>query len=387
MIRSRAAAAACLALLLSASPLSPVWAQTTLGTKPQGGQIPTRTLGQAAPATVPATPPGKAPPPAAAPAQSQQPASQGQQPSAAPKIPMSGASYTQALEQSEGNYTDMQRQGAGGQIQEAWDKVEANPATGQQRQGVYATRLCEDCVYKVRTRELMTTTITLPEDAVIATADLGDTVGFKVQVKAANMIAVRPSAYGLDTNLNVYTKSGAVYPFYLRAESYNSTNVPDLIVKILGREKPVVIEGPTGAGIGATGGPERQEKGSPAKPGDLKAAAIHDLTSPAPPAGDFVRNVPFDPAKLHGWKDYSLKGDSELKPEMVYRDDFFTYIRYGKKWDGMELATGYVTIDGIDELVNTRVQGSTFIVESVNPLITLKLGKKYLCIRYTGEQP
>lgn len=375
MIRSHAAVAACLALLLS----TPAGAQTALGSKP----VPTRTIGQTPDKPVPTAPPGKASPAPAttAPAQQQQP----QAPAA--KIPMSGASYTQALDQSEGIYTEMQRAGAGGQIQEAWDKVAADPATGQQRQGVYATRLCEDCVYKVRAREMMTTTITLPEDAVIATADLGDPVGFKVQVRAANMIAVRPSAYGLDTNLNVYTKSGAVYPFYIRSESYNSTNVPDLVVKILGREKPAVIEGPTGAGIGAGIGAERQEKGTPAELDGKTAAAIHDLTSPAPPGGDFVRNVPFDPAKLHGWKEYSLKGDEELKPEVIYRDDFFTYVRYGKKWDGMELSTAYVTIDGIDELVNTRVQGSTFIIESVNPLITLKNGKRYLCIQYTGETP
>jgi ComB9 competence protein len=380
MIRARAAAAS-LALLFSTSSLSPAWAQTALGSKGQG-QVPTRTIGQAPASQVPTTPPGKASasgaPAQQAPAQqqpSQQPAQQAQQ--AASKIPMSGDSYTQALYQSEGVFPEMQRQGSGGQIQEAWNLL------GEARQGVYVTRLCEDCVYKVRAREFMITTLVLPEDAVIATADLGDRVGFKVQVKAANMIAVRPTGYGFDTNLNVYSRSGAVYPFYIRSESFNSKFVPDVMVKILGREKPEVIEG--FAGDAGTAG--RQEKGTLAKPGDKTAAAIRDLTSPAPPAGDFVRKVPFDPAKLHGWKDYKLSGDSELKPEVVYRDDFFTYIRYGEKWDGMELSTAYVTIDGIDELVNSRVQGSTFIVESVSPLITLKNGKKYLCIRYTGEKP
>ncbi|MBC7953624.1 MAG: TrbG/VirB9 family P-type conjugative transfer protein [Rhodospirillaceae bacterium] len=387
MTRRRHAAAAAFVLLMS-SP-SFVLAQTPLGSKGQGqNQIPTRTIGQ----PVPATPPGKSPPataPAAATAQPsspQQPQGGQQQAGQPGKIPMSAANYTQALEQSEGLYTEMQRQGPGGQIQEAWDKIEADPATGQKRQGVYAIQLCDDCIYKVRTREMMTTTIILPEDAVIAVPpDLGDPAGFKAKVKTANTIAIRPDLYGTDTNLTVQTKSGRIYAFYLRSEGFNSVNVPDLVVKIVGREKPEVPGLPEQAA--AAGTSPRQEKGAVPKLDAKTAAAVRDLTSPAPPSGDFVRNVPFDPAKLHGWKDYSLKGDSELKPEMVYRDDFFTYIRYGKKWDGMELGTAYVTIDGIDELVNTRVQGSTYIIESVAPLITLKDGKKYLCIQYTGDQP
>lgn len=367
MIVRRHAAGAAIALL---SAMSPAWAQT-----PLGGQVPTRTLGSSTSGAVPTTPPGKAP--AATPGQ-QQPQAPQAQPATA-RVPMSGASSLQALYQSEGEYTEMRRQGPGGQIQEAWDEL-------SDRQGVYAVRLCAGCVYKVRTREFMITTIVLPEDAVIDSADLGDLVGFVAQVKAANMIAVRPTGYGFDTNMNVYTKSGAVYPFYLRSEGFNSKFVPDVKVTILGLEKTGPIEGWSAA---AGDGPERREKQGEAPivlAGGQKAAAMRDLVTPAAAAGDFVRNVPFDPAKLHGWKDYSLSGDSELKPEVVYRDDFFTYIRYGEKWDGLELFSAYVTIDGIDELVNTRVQGSTFIVESVAPLITLKSGKKFLCIRYDGEK-
>ena len=51
-----------------------------------------------------------------------------------------------------------------------------------------------------------------------------------------------------------------------------------------------------------------------------------------------------------------------------------------------KLPTAYVVVDGIDELVNTRVRGSTYIVESTQRLISLKSGKKYLCIRYTGAE-
>jgi len=351
---SRSALAA--ALLLSAAP---ALAQTPVKSLAQ----PSVPMSPPAPGKVSSAPALSASPyPSSSPASSAQP-----QPQVAsiPPAPLPDSAYQQAVNQAEGNFPEMDRVGAGGQIQNAWNDSEP-------RHGIYATRLCEDCVYKVRTREFMSTTLVLPEDAEITQIDLGDTTGFKVQVRATNMVAVRPAAYGLDTNLNVYTKSGAVYPFYLRSEGFNSVHVPDLVVRILGRERPEEIK-PVAVSAPAS------------KPGDAAGKAVHDLANPKPAEGDFVRTIAFDPAKLRGWKDYRLWGDDDLKPEVVYRDDVFTYIRYGDKWDGMELSAAYVTIDGIDELVNSRVQGSTFIVESVNPLITLKNGKKFLCLQYGGK--
>lgn len=324
---------------------------------------------------VPTTPPPKqSPPPAgqAVPGQAQpQPQPQGQtqatQPAHSPaKVPMSADMRQQAELQSEGVFLDMVRPGAGGQIQDAWNGA-------KDHDGVHVERLCEDCVYKVRTREFMTTTLILPEDAVIASADAGDTVGFTVKVKGTNKLAVRPTSWGQDTNLNVYTKSGAVYPFYIRSETVNSMYIPDLVVRIVGQEKPAGIE------VVASSTPtnDKEKATTQTKPEKGKKAG----------KGDFVRHVPADPSKFHGWGDYKLWGDDTLKPETVWRDDFFTYIRYGAKWDGMELSAGYVTIDGVDELVNSHVEGSVFVIESVSPLITLKNGKKYLCIQYTGATP
>ncbi|MBN2752330.1 MAG: TrbG/VirB9 family P-type conjugative transfer protein [Rhodospirillaceae bacterium] len=317
--------------------------------------------------------------------QTGQPAQSAQKIPQPPQIPMSANSVFQAADQAEGIFPMMSRDGAGGQIQESWNVSEP-------RDGVYAVRVCDDCVYKVRTREFMTTTIILPPDAVIAAADLGDPTGFQVQVKFSNMIAVRPSTYGVDTNLNVYTKTGTVYPFYLRSESFNSKYVPDVVVRLLGREMPASVQGavPVSDASSEQGG-ERQGKEPSEKRADKVAAAIHDLTNPAPKGEDFVRSVPFDPSKLHGWKDYKLWGggdaETELKPVTVYRDDFFTYLQYGEKYDPMEMPTAYVVRDGIDELVNTRVQGNTFIIESVSSLISLKSGKSFLCVQYTGETP
>lgn len=292
-----------------------------------------------------------------------------------PAAPVSAAQALQAADQAEGEFGDMARIG-GGQIQTKWDVSEP-------RDGVYVVRGCDDCVIKVRVREFMTTTIMLPPDVSIVQADLGDKSGFRAEIRTGNTIAVKPTTYGVDTNLNVYTSSGAVFAFYLRAESFNSKNLPDLLVRVTGRDgtDPITnVSGVVPAPIGGKG----------ATPGTA-AGAVHDLTNPKARGGDFVRSVPFDPSKLHGWRDYSLSGggsDAEsLKPVVVYRDEIFTYLQYGEAFDQIELPVAYVTRDGIDELVNTRVQGNTFIVESTSPHITLKNGESYLCVAYTGAKP
>ncbi|WP_417844401.1 TrbG/VirB9 family P-type conjugative transfer protein [Thalassospira sp.] len=123
--------------------------------------------------------------------------------------------------------------------------------------------------------------------------------------------------------------------------------------------------------------------------GDNKelAAAVHDLgdTDPGTPKDDFIADAGFDPNKLRGWGDYDLWGDDELRPVTVFRDDYFTYIRFGDRWKDLELPTAYVVVDGVDELVNTRIQGHTYIIESTQRLISLKSGKKFLCIEYEGD--
>lgn len=359
-----------LAALAATMLAAPVAAQTPF--QGQGG-VPLSPPGKAQPgapstgstASQTTKPPGGAitrPPGAVGAANAQQSATAaaGSQSNASTRIPED--MRQQAEFQRDGAFPEMTRPGAGGQIQDAWDKAEP-------KAGVYVQKLCSDCVYKVRTREFMITTVVLPEDAVITTIDPGDHSGaFVVQKKSKNKLTIRPTAWGQDTNLNVNTRSGAVYPLYVRSETVNSVNIPDLVYRIAGQEKPVAIDGAETDGPGAKDGTPPLPPQKPAKK-------------------DFVRHKPLDVSKFHGWDDYRLSGDDELKPETIWRDDVWTYIRYGDKWDGMELSTGYVTNDGFDELVNSHVEGTVFVIEAISPLITLKNGKKYLCIQYTGSKP
>ena len=69
----------------------------------------------------------------------------------------------------------------------------------------------------------------------------------------------------------------------------------------------------------------------------------------------------------------------------MFRDNRFTYIRFGDRFESLELPTAYLVKDEIDELVNTHLKGTTLVVEAVGRMITLKSGTQYLCIEYVGE--
>ena len=303
---------------------------------------------------------------------------------APPPTPLPESVAQDAIEHREGKFPDLTRRQIGslplegGMIQHAWN--DAPPAAG-----VAVFTACTTCVYKLRTRELMITTVILPQGTRIERADLGDPAGFEVEARAENILAIRPAGFGIDTNLNVYTSEG-VFSFYIRSEGFNSQHVPDLVVRIA---QPEAISFPAAQGaVDDEIQPRPQDDPALIETDSLTAGAADDILGDLKPQhqrNDFLARVEFDPGNLHGFDDYELWGDIELKPARVFRDDFFTYIQFGDRWDSVELPVAFVVVDEIDEQVNTRVQGRTYIIESTSRLITLKSGTKFICIKYGGE--
>ena len=287
-------------------------------------------------------------------------------PATAPAPPsLPAAAAAQARRHNAGDFPAMTRRGAaGGQIQGVFD-------ASADTEGVHVFAPCPDCIYKVRTREFMITTVVLPVATRVVSVELGEPHGFQASIRQPNIVAVRPAGYGMDTSMTVHTEGGAVYAFYLRAERFNSRHVPDLLVRI-GRAAGFA------AATAKDDGNKKREAGGAGSP------AVHDLAGVETPPPDFVERVEFDPATLHGWRNYKLWGAPSLRPETVFRDGRFTYLQYGERWPGLDLPAAFVVVDGIDELVNTRVRGRTYIVESTAPLITLKSGRRFLCIQYTA---
>ena len=296
-------------------------------------------------------------------------------------MPVPKSVVDQAERQARGEFTSMLRSTVGGQVQEAWDNVDENA-------GVIRFSYCGMCTYKVSLREHMVTVIEFPEGEIIERADVGDQNEFQVNMRGPSRLAIQPAGYGVDTNLIVYGKTGAIYPIYLRSERFNSVNVPDLLVRIEGAMTTKDIEV---GGIGNNTKKTLLPDGLSGFPSPEQSDAVNGLeqTDPKRASGDFIQEAAFDPDKLRGWGDYKLWGDGDnvddLKPMTVFRDDYFTYIRFDEKWNDIELPTAYVVIDGIDELVNTRIQGRTYIIESTQKLITLKSGLTFICIEYTGD--
>ena len=304
---------------------------------------------------------------------------------AQPAAPEAGADSGAEVPADPIEYPDLHQPGRispeTGLVQRAWDKA-------PDQAGVAEYRLCDGCVYRIRTRELMVTTIVIPEGLNIAHVDLGDTVGFEVQARGGNMLAIRPRAFGIDTNMNVYTDDG-VLSFYLRAEGFDSGHVPDLLVRIGGNDN---LTDTAGVGIGRRGRDEYVKGGGSIPPvsgvsTDAPSGATGGITGSvagADPAGR-SGNTEFDPARLRGWGRYTLRGNDALRPETVFRDDYFTYVHFGDRWIDLELPVAFVVIDGIDETVNTRVLGRTLVIESTAPSISLKSGESHLCIDYMGD--
>ena len=300
--------------------------------------------------------------------------------------PVPDNTINQARDQVEGNYPPLNRGLGGGQIQEGWNES-ADTA------GVIRYPTCRDCTYKVRLREFMVTALSLPVGESVASVDLGDDTAFAVEIRGPRWVAVKPLGFGMDSNLLVYGSSGAVYPFYLRAEGHNSKHLPDLIVKLTGTAESLAdpVDLPS---IHSLVAPPVRSADKPLPdssadwPDDIPAfsSSQSDISNQTNSTKkDYIQAVDFDPAALHGFNDYTLWGDESLRPVRVFRDGRFTYLQFGHQWEGVELPSAHIVIDGIDELVNTRMRGKTYIIESVADLITLKSGFSYLCIRYEGD--
>ncbi len=262
------------------------------------------------------------------------------------------------------------------QFQRAWEQ--SSP-----EDGVYVTQICANCIYRMQTRELMVSTIQLPKLEKIAGFDLGDQSTFSAERRNDYTLAIQPLAYNVDTNLNIYTESGMVYPFYVRSLPFQSNLIPDLLVRI---EDNGLVPGKFGLKT-LHDVSEVMEKVIPEQVQEKVTVSevLENLKTPEQSEEDFVRTIEFDPASLTGFNGYRVSGsaDRRLRPKIVFRDKAFTYIQWDD-WDNFDQLTAYVVKHGIDTLVNTRVRGRTLIVESTADMISLKNRDSYLCLKWKG---
>ena len=287
-------------------------------------------------------------------------------PQVQPSFPPATSSAPQSSVQSEidrqaqGIYPELER-GIGlslGAIQRAWDAPYAS--RGQVSPGIVRYMWKPNHVMAIRTREFMATTVHLPQFDTINRVVVGDPVIFEVQTVRPNVIAVRPTHAGADSNITIIGTSGNVYSFYIRSEGHNSINVADITV---------YVDASSGGVGGANYGildPARNLSGA----GGSVAQVDRALSSYTGQIPSYIREVMFDPENI----DFDMKilastpEDTAIAPLRVFNDGVWTYFDYGDKADTVRRPVVYHVVDDVDTLVNTRTvgpSGNIVIAEAV----------------------
>jgi ComB9 competence protein len=290
--------------------------------------------------------------------------------------------------QASGQYPSMQRTGSMpiGAIQRKWSNPKAS--TGQVAPGIVRFTWRSDFVMPIRTREFMSTTIELPNWENIEKIILGDTMVFESTKIKQNILVVRPTNAGADTNMTVIGVSGNIYNFYLRSEGWNSKDITDLTVYISaaapgGNIAPSPLANATNAAgmplATSAGNAENFSIGGNKAPMGAGASPSGGANVP-----DYVRSVVFKPENLR----FDLRifaptpADVDIAPLRAFTDGTWTYFDYGEKADTVRRPVVARVIDGVDTMINTRTagpNGNIIIAEGLGSF-TLRNGDRVVCI-------
>lgn len=330
-----------------------------LCTAPLAAQVPNAAIpGRPAP-QIPAVP---APLPAASPGMAPQ--------RPAPAMPQQFVNATETAidQQTKGQFPAMERSPSLplGTLQRSWDRPSA--ASGQAAPGVVHYMWHPDFVMSVRTRDFMVTTVILPAWERVNEFYVGDPVVFEAKRIRPNVVALRSRNAGADSNLTVLGSGGNIYNFYVRSETWNSSQLTDLTVYV---DAPRPADEMDGVG---SGGPEGVGGGDQA--GGYGAVAGMP---------DFVRKIVFRPENLQfDMKMYAAnESDVEIAPERVFEDGVFTYFDFGERSDSTPRPVVHQLVDGVDTVVNSRTagpRGSVLVAEAVGDF-TLRSGARVVCVR------
>ncbi|SEP43196.1 TrbG/VirB9 family P-type conjugative transfer protein [Nitrosovibrio sp. Nv6] len=232
-----------------------------------------------------------------------------------------------------------------------------------------------DMTYKIRLREFMDTTVSLPLGEEINAYSIGDAKNFRFvpltkpgkegKPELKHLFRLAADYPGGDTNLSVVGKSGRIYSFYLRADSVQSSFLPALVVYIEAEieKRPEVEETPEKGATtvlpGAPVGVFDQQK---------EVEYLRSLDVPE------MRDIRYS---------YVMSGEKTLAPVKVFDDGVWTYFKFAdENMDRVKrLPALYRVIDGVDSPVNTRVVDGTLVAETTSVGWTLRNGDSHLCIR------
>lgn len=220
-----------------------------------------------------------------------------------------------------------------GSVQHAWD---------QQVGGVYDVEFKSNAVIKLRLRENMITTIRLPSWEKVKRVIIGDQALLNVTNPKSNIVILHPTEYfGSDTSISIVAQ-GHTYLFYVRVEGYESKEIPNIGVNIKAFPPHNIIKT------------------------EIKSKAI---------TKDYLEKLLTNPADLD-FK-FTMSGDKEIAPEIVYSDGTRIWLYYGEKKKRMPIVS--MVIDGVDSPAIVFRQKNALVV-SGHGILTLRNGSKITCI-------
>lgn len=258
----------------------------------------------------------------------------------------------------------------------AWRKPIAAP--GQMAPGVRLLRMRDNLIGIVHTRAYKQTLIRLPPCEEVTLASVGEAEGFTVKVPGlvpkggvaeakslgipVNEIEVMTKVAASDTSLHVRTRSGRLYAFQVFAERLDVENVSDMTVLV---EHDAACQTAGGAATGnAPGGGT---------------------------GGDFVRNIPFDAARMK-FDAYRAFGATPaaawMAPQHIGFDGLWLFLDYGRRADEITKPIALNVIEGVPSPAQQEwigPTGSLLVIKSPADTVMLQSGNTWLCIRRVPE--
>ena len=261
--------------------------------------------------------------------------------------------------------------------QTAWDNPKMNMAAGSSQPGYANLFWSKGTVLPIKTRNGMSTLVTLPMGEKIADIMVGADGLFDLNVeKGSRIMYITPDAgnSASDTNMIVTGESGNVYIFYLRAYPVNSNEISYSQVDVsLGNGSNVSTGTATTAG-----GKMSSVFNKGAKTSSVVGVDGEDY--------GWIKTMKIDPSEFRFDLDIFVPNpdDYVIAPERVWRDRIFTYIDFGDKVISMtQRPVVSLLVEGGESPVSFRTDGEDgrlLIVEAVGDMV-LRSGQRIVCIK------
>ena len=248
--------------------------------------------------------------------------------------------------------------------------------------------------HKIRTRANMTTTFIFDDDK-IASATLGDSVGFELKelgtnkYDLSNIITIKPKLVGIDTNLTIIGESGNVYTFYIFSTDYKNRRNPAFLVFIsetrkVGKIKVENLEEKA---------KKEQEKAYQkliAQNNNSDPNIIEEETEDEIIIGDTINKIKIKKSEIvrgyvqypkRNWLGKVSRESIKLQAKEIFHDKKWTYFKFDRDLATSKFPAIFRVIDGYDNPMNSRIVGDYLIVETIADKWTMRIGDEYVCVR------